>query len=1112
MVSTPRSRRIGVAAVASITALGLAFSAPAHATTQPQPRPLKAPATAKADQSVTLLTGDRVILSGGDGGRATLVPGPGRKHLAFNSYRLKDHLYVVPSDIQPQIASGKLDRRLFDVTELIKDGYDDKSSKSIPVIVTYGGQAQKRAAAPGATVTHQLPSINGAALKVDKAKAATFLTGTTAARSAAAVDKIWLDGKHKVALDQSVPQIGGPVAWQAGYTGKGISVAVLDTGIDVSHPDLATQVIGAEKNFTDSPDGDHFGHGTHVASTVAGTAAASNGKYKGVAPDAKLYDGKVCDDFGSCSDSALLAGFEWAANEVKAKIVNLSVGGTDLPGVDPLEEAVNRLTAETGTLFVIAAGNDGPGAGTVGSPGSADAALTVGAVDKQDQLADFSSQGPRVGDGAVKPDVTAPGVSIVAAKAKDSIIGEPVGDQYLRLDGTSMATPHVAGAAALLLQEHPTWTATDLKSALMTSAKPAANQTAFQQGAGRIDLTRGIKQTVLAEPASLSFGTASYPHDDDTPVTKTLTYRNLGDQSVTLNLAATFNAPDGTPAPAGAFQLSASTVTVPAGGTASVQATSNTKNDGPNGAYSGRVTATAGDTQVTTAVGTVKEGESYNLTLNVIGPDGKPGTFEGILSGVDNDRFGFIEGGPTVENRLPVGKYLLQASAFVERPDDPDQLDVYTLVQPSIKLTKDTTVVVDFRTAKPIKVTVPKAGASPALAVFGYERAPEENGVGLSSSVLLQDFTGAYSGQIGDETLPGDQMAGYVASQWADAGADGTYTNTPYLYGQINEFAGRFPTGFVRNVRDKELAVVHQQINAASDRIVSVAHFGSGPNGAGGWSADLNFTQPSNTRLLLDAEPASWMHKLNEIVPSTDPNWPFPDDITQLISTATYKAGKKYDERFNAAAFTTAPGYAARSGDALGINTYSLQDADGHRGFTAVDTQSAKLLHDGTVIAEGDYFGGVYVDGLPAGKAKYTLETSQTRPSYAGFTTRTDLSWTFTSAATADETLLPYVGVRYQPKVDKHNIADRTTVTSLPVTVVAQEGATVPKLRTVTVKVSGDDGKTWHDAAVAPTGHGTYKAIFVTPKGAKAISLRAHVVDRDGNVFDETTIGAYPLR
>jgi subtilisin family serine protease len=235
---------------------------------------------------------------------------------------------------------------------------------------------------------------------------------------------------------------------------------VLDTGVDATHPDLATQVAGA-KNFTTEPDGDPVGHGTHVASTIAGTAAASAGRYKGVAPDSKIYDGKVCEVRG-CRESAILAGMDWASTEVKAKVVNLSLGGTDTPEIDPLEEAVNRLTAQNGTLFVISAGNEGPNDSTVGSPGSADRALTVGAVNKQDKLAHFSSRGPRVGDGAIKPDVTAPGVDIVAARSKDSVIDVPVGDQYLRLSGTSMAAPHTAGAAALLLQEHPSWTPAEL--------------------------------------------------------------------------------------------------------------------------------------------------------------------------------------------------------------------------------------------------------------------------------------------------------------------------------------------------------------------------------------------------------------------------------------------------------------------------------------------------------------------------------------------------------------------------------------------------------------------------------------------------------------------------
>ncbi|MFD1326283.1 S8 family serine peptidase, partial [Micromonospora sonneratiae] len=167
----------------------------------------------------------------------------------------------------------------------------------------------------------------------------------------------------------------------------------------------------------------------------------------------------------------------------------------DTPEIDPLEQAVNTLTAQTGTLFVIAAGNDG-GEGTVGSPGSADAALTVGAVDRDDELAEFSSRGPRVGDEAIKPDVTAPGVDIVAARASGTEMGEPVGDSYVTSSGTSMATPHVAGAVALLAQQHPTWKADQLKATLVGSAKPNPGLTAFEQGAGRVDVARAITQTV----------------------------------------------------------------------------------------------------------------------------------------------------------------------------------------------------------------------------------------------------------------------------------------------------------------------------------------------------------------------------------------------------------------------------------------------------------------------------------------------------------------------------------------------------------------------------------------------------------------------------------------
>src|SRR5262249_39405559 len=152
--------------------------------------------------------------------------------------------------------------------------------------------------------------------------------------------------------------------------------------------------------------------------------------------------------------------------------------GTPWPtdGTDPMSRAVNRLTRESGALFVVAAGNSGPGEQTIGSPGAANLALTVGAVDKQDQPAWFSSRGPRFGDGAIKPEITAPGVDIVAARAAGTSLGNLLDEYYTSLDGTSMATPHVAGAAAILVEQHPRWSAARLKARLVSTSKTLPHQ------------------------------------------------------------------------------------------------------------------------------------------------------------------------------------------------------------------------------------------------------------------------------------------------------------------------------------------------------------------------------------------------------------------------------------------------------------------------------------------------------------------------------------------------------------------------------------------------------------------------------------------------------------
>ncbi|WP_344156712.1 S8 family serine peptidase [Kribbella yunnanensis] len=1093
MTRSSRTRpAIAVLAVAGLALTGLS----GQAVAAPAPAPAAPAALGGKDVQVTLITGDRVVLHGGDPAKQTVYAGPGREDMVFQKERTKDHSYVIPADAVKAVGEGRLDPRLFDVTGLIKAGYDDASSKVIPVLATYDGKA-KRSTPVGAKVTRQLPSIKGAALDVDKSKAAAFL-GKPTARSAGGFAKLWLDGKRKVTLDESVPQIGGPAAWAAGYTGKGVTVAVLDTGVDATHPDLATQVAGA-KNFTTESAEDIIGHGTHVASTIAGTGAASGGKYKGVAPDAKIYDGKICVEEG-CYESDMLAGMEWAAKEVKAKVVNFSIGGEDTPEIDPIEEAVNRLTAETGTLFVVAAGNSGlAGAGSVESPGSAEAALTVGAVDKQDGLAYFSSIGPRVGDSAVKPDVTAPGVDIVAAKAKNSSIGEPVGDQYLRLNGTSMATPHTAGAAALLAQEHPSWKAGELKSTLMGSAKVAADQTSFQQGAGRIDVAAAIKQTVVAAEGSLSFGLATYPHTDDEPVVKTLTYRNLGDQPITLNLATTYKDGTGAAAPADALQLSAPTVTVPAGGTASVQATSKTNHSGPDGLYSGRITATGGGQTVVVPVGADKEVESHTLTVQTLARDGKPSDYPVKVYAVDKGELLSFDPNAdgVVKAKLPAGEYLVGQFQEFERGEE-DWI-FFQLVAPQVQVDADRTVVLDARLAKPVVTNAPKAGAEQATSAIGYDRTKPGVNAGYSNEASGFGNGEMFTYSTGPK-LTEAEMIGHIASQWGVRGEEGFFFNTPYLYALAERQLGEFPTGYNRTVRPKDLAVVDTQAHATTDRR-AIAFIFPALEGVG-WSGAraIYLDTPRAIRYYVDAK-AGWNTNIEE---AASPEDPFARPRWQLVGQLkNYQAGRTYHEQLNVAAFGPAGG-TSRIGNNLGVYVGNYGDASGARGSVQIDSGSSILTRNGEQVATSNRFGSVEASDQPAEKTTYKLVTTGTQ-SVSPFATRVDLDATFTSAATTTWTQLPIMTARFQPPVDAHNRAVRTKVTTLPLVI---DGA--KHLKSVKVEVSGDNGTTWTTAKVTRTAKG-YKATFTTPAGT-TISLRAHLIDQAGNTTNQSTTSAYHLK
>ncbi|MFI7594404.1 S8 family serine peptidase [Micromonospora sp. NPDC049359] len=578
--------------------------------------------------------------------------------------------------------------------------------------------------------------MRGAALTRPRESAEKFwgaLTADPARRTggtptlASGIAKVWLDGRVRGDLAESTAQIGAPKLWAEGNTAAGVDVAVLDTGADAEHPDLAGQIAASSSFVPDEPDIlDYQGHGTHTASTIAGTGAASGGVERGVAPGARLHVGKVLNSEGGGQDSWIIAGMEWAAREQKARIISMSLGGESTDGSDPLSQAVDRLSAETGALFVVAAGNSGPA--SIGSPGAANSALTVGAVDSTDHLADFSSQGPRAGDGGLKPEITAPGVDILAARSH--LVRGGSGD-YTLMSGTSMATPHVAGTAALVAAAHPDWTGQRIKEALVSTVKATPDYTPYQAGAGRVDAVAAVHATVFATPSAYS-GFQAWPQQPGTTVDRTVTYTNVGAAPVTLKLAL-----DAPSAPPGLFALAADTVTVPANGTATVTLTAAYDKLPVEKQVSGMIVATdaAGTVRGRTLIGASREGQRQNLTLVAKDRDGKPLagkvllTTDGLFTAVDLPESG------TATLRLPVASWSGWITADVRGVHGPRSKGMAMLSFVDVDLSADRTVVLDARKARQVRAEVPQEATATSLRMDIHR----STGNSLTESQVLPD-------------------------------------------------------------------------------------------------------------------------------------------------------------------------------------------------------------------------------------------------------------------------------------------------------------------------------------------------------------------------------------
>ncbi|MFB9630487.1 S8 family serine peptidase [Nonomuraea helvata] len=1022
--------------------------------------------------SVTLLTGDRVTVTA-NGYR--VEPGPGRE-VRFDVRRRQGHLHIIPEDAKRLLAEGLLDERLFDVTQLLSWKYGDADKAEIPLIVQSAeGNAAK--AVSGVQAAKELAGLGLAGMSVPKAKAGQTWQGLVgSARSlAAGKSKIWLDGKRPFTLDQSVKQIGAPQAWQQGLTGAGVTVAVLDSGYDATHSDLK-DVVTQSRNFSDEPDiTDHIGHGTHVSSIVAGAGE----KYRGVAPGAKIALGKVGGEYAS--ESALLAGMEWAAAEVKAKIVNMSIGGLDTPGIDPLEQAVNTLSARTGALFVIAAGNDGT-PGSINSPGSADAALTVGAVDKSDQLAEFSSRGPRMGDHAIKPDVTAPGVNIMAAAAQGTADGP-----YVAHDGTSMAAPHVAGAAAILAQRHPDWSGEQLKAALISSAAPQAGATHFQQGAGRVDVARAVGQQVYASPANIG---AEFRWDEsgERQATRQLTYTNAGDSPVTLDLTV-----DGE-----VLRTSTQRVEVPAKGTASVTVTIDATGKAP-GDYPGTITAGSGDLVVRTVATAYVEPESYDVTVSALGTDGRPTNAIGEFYNSEGESHQVALLGSSSTYRLPVGEWSLYVDIF----EGEDSASRTTTTHMPVKVgERDMEVVLDTRKAKPIRFTLDDPTAVPGgWLEFTVVHGSWYFGWAAGRSNISDRFFVLASKQ------PGLKYFTRMNFQKKDA------SPTPFRYDLVDERHDGIPEDPTYTARTKDL-----------DKMTTTLR------GAGTAAKGTYFV--SNA---VDGIPYGLLTPTNDV--------PLPGTLTQY-RTPGYKwfsALQVGESAVSEAAAKPIRDGHARETWGVAVSGPSFATLGAWRERNALTFDGARLFSEGVsgrVGADGDATGTISLAkgdqvlskidytrcgpwdpqscwlaaGLPAEPATYTLTATAGRQvPYSTLSTKVESTWTFRSASTTTREALPLTAVRYAPEgLDAYNRAKPGSSTLLPIWIERNPGAPAAAVKSIHLQMSVDDGATWQSIPVRAKGSG-WTAWVTNPRTAGFVSLRATSIDTAGNTVSQTIHRAYAV-
>jgi subtilisin family serine protease len=1113
-----RARRI-VVLLCTFALLGILPAQSLGAT--PAGSPAAGHAAHRRSVTVTLVTGDKVALGKAPNGEPTVSVTPARRpgrHVGFVTARSGSDLYVIPSDARGSFGS-LLDPDLFNVTKLVREGFDDAHAASLPLILQHTSGATVRMSG-SLRRTRELRSIHSTVVRQDRRRALSSGLG-----SLAGVTRVWLDGRIRTAaLDPNLTQVGAPAAWAAGLSGQGIRVAVLDTGIDITHPDLSGNKVVEQANFSDSPEvTDHLGHGTHVAATIAGTGAASKGARKGVAFGASLLNGKVLDDDGFGTDDQVIAGMEWAAAH-GAKVANMSLGSFEpTDGTDPVSQALNQLTASTGTLFVVAAGNAGPFAQSVSAPGAAAAALTVGAVDVADKLADFSSRGPRVGDYAMKPDIVAPGVDIIEARAAGTSLGTPVDQFYTRLSGTSMATPHVAGAAAILLQQHPGWSAAQAKAALEGTAAVRPSSSVYQQGGGRLDIAHAIRQQVLADRNNLDFGYFRWPHTSAQRVTRQLTLTNTGSGAVSLQLALDLHQQNGQPAAAGLATLSTSQLTLGAGRSGQVSLKVDATVGTPS-FYSGELTAApdGGGPALHVPVGFYKEPKRFDLHLSALGRDGRPDTFGDMvgLINVDNGKkfADFVQldehGRTTV--RVPPGNYSATVTILGFDPaSDAFTIDLASITQFPVQ--RATSIVLDARKARVPSATVAGRATKEDQLNASYQRSDASGDVTLSNGILVP---GELLSQRGVGIQPTARATiGVAAGEaiWRLISPGATAAgDSPFLYDLL--FRGpRFPSPPAYHLSASgvaRLARVDNHFRSLDDQQpvdYQETRLCIAPQDEFGFAAFEELTVPSERIEFVSPTPVICEQDLFRFTENGG-------ELDLFGRFAPYPKGAHLRDTWFGAPLRP-EAFAERDGTSMLVFVDDFFDSREHAGAffdwnepPLASTRLRLLRNQKVLLDTADPFGMVEVG---KGKARFNLVRDLSAPMFFTVAPESHTTWGFTSAPAGGVVDPALLQLRYGVQLDRMNTAPAGKALNVELTGFHLAGTTSSTMVTgAKLWFSTDDGRTWRKVELHALGNGRFRGTLPGSalRAGGFVSLRATAKDRAGATIEQKLIRSFAIR